>query len=479
MSELSHTPEPPPSDFAPAAAVAAQAPAARTPLGWLRALYRPEPAAAPLAEGERRQRELTAWRWRMFAGFFLGYAVLYFCRKNISNALPAMGLELHYTNTQLGIIGTSLYVTYGIGKFLNGVLADRSNIRTFMATGLIVSGICNLVFGSLAALWLLALCWGMNGWFQSMGFPPIARGMTIWYPPERKATRWAFWTCSHQAGTAVIMAMTAWILTWGGWRACFWLPGIICIVAGVGLLFVLADTPESRGLPSAKAFDDDEPGRAAAAVAAPGEFRSAFVRYVLKNPNVWVVGVIDLCVYVVRFGTLDWVTKFLHEAKGYSVPDAALRAGMMPLAGVAGVLVSGFVADAIFKTRYREVNAISLLALAACMWGLFEVGPGHPVADLLLLAGIGFFVEGPQSILGGVGAVDAGGSARVASSAAGLVGILAYFGASLSGVGTGLFVDTFGWEGAFLFWTGCALVGLLLCVLVWREKQRRTTPESM
>ena len=59
---------------------------------------------------------------------------------------------------------------------------------------------------------------------------------------------------------------------------------------------------------------------------------------------------------------------------------------------------------------------------------------------------------------------------RVASSGAGLVGILAYFGASLSGVGTGYCIDRFGWDGAFWFWIACAILGFVLCVGVWKEK---------
>jgi len=432
-------------------------------LGRLLAPWRPTPAIQPVTDPEAARRALKTWRWRMFAGFFLGYAILYFCRKNISAALPVMGLDLHCSNVQLGLIGTSLYVTYGLGKFLNGVLADRSNIRVFMATGLVVSGLLNLVFGSLASLWALALCWGANGWFQSMGFPPIARGMTLWYPPSGKATRWAFWTCSHQAGTAAVMAFTAWILTWGTWRTCFRIPGVICIVAGVGLLLLMTDTPESVGLRSAEAFGK-APGQP------PQDWGRTFVRHVLLNRNVWTVGLIDLCVYVVRFGTLDWATKFMVEAKGYEASAAAFRASLMPFAGVVGVLVSGFVADVVFRARYRVVNLVSLAGLAACMWGFHEAGAGHPALDLALLAGIGFFVEGPQSILGGVGAVDAGGSARVASSAAGLVGILAYTGASLSGIGTGWAVDHYSWSGAFAFWIACAVVGFVLCLVAWRER---------
>jgi len=437
----------------------------KTLLSPLLRLYRMTPAAPRITDADIAAANYRRWRIRMFVGFFVGYAVLYFCRKNISNALPLIGTDLGYSNVQLGIIGTTLYITYGLGKFLNGVLADRANIRVFLASGLIISGLLNIWFGSVGTLYLLALVWGLNGWFQSMGIPPIARGMTIWFPPEGRATRWAFWTCSHQAGTALVMVLTAWIATWGTWRDFFYIPAALCITVGIGLLFLLADTPESCGLEPVQVFADDP------ADLQRSDYWRVLVKHVLLNRNVWIVGLIDLCVYVVRFGTLDWTTKFMIEGKGYDKADAMLRVGFMPAAGVLGVLVLGIAADRLFGTRYRAVNIISLAMLGLCMYGFYAVGPGQPWLDLLFLFGVGFFVEGPQSILGGVGAVDAGGSARVASSAVGLVGILSYLGASLSGVGTGWFIDHYQWVGAYTFWIACSAIGLLLCLLVWREKR--------
>jgi sugar phosphate permease len=429
-------------------------------------LYRPSPAAPPLADPAAQRRTWKTWRARMFSGFFFGYAVLYFCRQNLSAALEPMSVELGYSNTELGWIGTTLLVTYGIGKFVNGMLADRANIRAFLCTALIVSGVVNLAFGSLSVLWMLALAWGMNGWFQSMGFPPIARGMTLWFPPEGKATRWAFWTCSHQAGTAAILGLTGAILAAGwGWRACFTLPALCCIVLGVLLWFVLGDTPQAHGLPPLEAFPER-----AAKQGEEEDYRATLVRCVLCNRNVWVIGLADLFAYVVRYGALLWVPKFLSETRGYTPGSAAFKSAIMPLFGVAGVLLAGWVADRVFRGRYRWVNVIAFAVLAATLWAFQAIGPGHPWLELLLMAVVGFFVEVPQSILGAVAAVDAGGSARVASAAAGLVGILAYIGAAGSAVGTGALVDAIGWDGAFVLWIGSAFVGLALCLLAWRER---------
>ena len=68
------------------------------------------------------------WSIRIFLSCYVAYIVAHFCRKNIAVALPFIGQDLGYTNTQLGILGSSLYMTYGIGKFINGIIADRSNV---------------------------------------------------------------------------------------------------------------------------------------------------------------------------------------------------------------------------------------------------------------------------------------------------------------------------------------------------------------
>lgn len=442
----------------------------------LRALvdvYRPAPPAPPLPPAQV-PGAWAHWRARMLASMFLAYGLLYFGRKNISGALPVLGRELGYSNLELGLLGSTLYVTYGIGKFANGVLADRSNIRTFMATSLVLSGLANLWFGSLASLWALAFAWGVNGWVQSMGFPPIARALTIWYPPEGRGTRWAIWTTSHQAGTAAVLALTALLLqrTGGDWRVVFQVPGLICIVTGVGLLFSLADTPASKGLPPVASFAGDahEEGT---------PYRTLFIRRVLLNRQLWVVAGVNLCVYVIRFGTLDWMAKWLVEQRGYAPAAAAGLASTMPIFGIGGVLAAGWVSDRVFAGRFRLVNALMLAALAGTLGALYAgVGSGG-AADFAYLAALGFLVEGPQSLLGGIASVDVGGSARVASAAAGLVGVCGYFGATLSSVGTGWCLDRFGWSGGFAFWTGCALAGFLLCAFAWREPSLQPAPAAV
>ena len=108
--------------------------------------FKEPPAKETIQDKEKVDKMYSHFRWRIFYSSFIAYVVFHICRKNIAVALPSMGAALNLSNTELGILGSSLYVTYGIGKFVNGVLADRSNVRTFLPTALILSAVCNLLF---------------------------------------------------------------------------------------------------------------------------------------------------------------------------------------------------------------------------------------------------------------------------------------------------------------------------------------------
>lgn len=410
----------------------------------------------------------------MFYSMFAGYAVFYFCRKNISAALPAMSQALGYTNTQLGVLGSVLYATYGFGKFFNGVLADKANIRFFMAFGLLLSAIMNIFFGLSTSLTMLGIFWGLSGWFQSMGFPPVAKGLTNWYSTSERATWWAFWSVSHQVGGGFILILSGFLAQHYGWRASFFGPALIGIAMSLFLINRLRDTPTSLGLPPVEEYRNDypdgkplerEPG-------APRErLRDVLWEHVLTNPYVWVLSFAYIFVYLVRYGTLDWAAKFLVEQKGYGIGQAGLNSSLLELVGIAGTILAGWVSDKYYKGKRGPISVIFLVLLAGAAYALLVIPPGHKVLDGLALASIGFFTYGPQMLVGGVWVADVA-SKRAAAAATGFAGAFGYIGAILSGAGSGYMIDHFGWSGGFYLWIAGALIAALLCATMWNVKSR-------
>ena len=116
----------------------------------------PRPVTDSAAEVDRRFRR---FRFQEVATMTVAYAIFYVCRLAFSATKKDMIEQGLYTTDELGYVGSAMLIAYGIGKCFNGFLADRANIRRFMAFGLFVSAFANFLVGfhlpatCLAALW--------------------------------------------------------------------------------------------------------------------------------------------------------------------------------------------------------------------------------------------------------------------------------------------------------------------------------------
>lgn len=437
------------------------------------------PKIAPLPKGLERDRAFRYWQKRVMFGMMVGYACFYLVRKNISMALPGMGEELGYSNAQLGLLLTGTSLVYGVGKFVNGILADRAYPRYFMALGLVGSALINLCFGLSSVFWIFMLLWLANGWAQSMGWPPCATLLTSWYERSRLATWWGLWNASHQIGGALIFILGGYLISAWGWRAVFFTPALLALLGVVVILWGLRDRPQAQGFPSPHQEESEdhledaleEPVQTQsiqnAQTSSEIDTLSALEqtkRYILTNPMIWLVSFGNLFVYIVRIGMLDWAPKFLKEGRGVNLEEAGWMVAALEVAGILGGLGAGYLADRTFKGRYSLVNALYMVALVASLIFLFfspQLGDSFQgvLPNALILSVVGFLVYGPQMLT----AVSAAAYAprECSGAATGFNGLFGYFGASIAGVGTGLCVDHYGWDGGVLFYTISAVLGVL------------------
>lgn len=467
-----------------------------------------------IANKEEIDSTYKEFRTRMFYSCFIGYVMFYLCKKNIAAALPIMSQELGFTNTELGILGSSLYFTYAIGKFVNGVIADSSDVRKFLPFALIMSALMNICFAvsfcfitpgkftffgmpsATILLWVLAFFWGLNGWFQSMGFPAIAKSLTFWYSNSERGTKWALWSTSHQVGTFLSVILSGFIIAQFGWQAAFFIPAIFAILVSIWLFDRLRDRPTSMGLPDVEDYREHKDTPTEERPKNPDDdmtYGEIFVKHILKNKTLWALAIAYIFVYVIRFGTEDWIIKYLVEFKKNPLQLASLKLSSLPLFGIAGTICAGLFSDKIFKGQRAPINVIYLLGVILCMVGLFFNGTGtniidkaffalthknladvigmngSSIIDFLLIGMTGFFTYGPQMLIGGLCAIESS-SKKVASAATGFTGTFGYVGAVVSGVGTGLVVDKFGWQGALGFWALAALLCAIICIPMCKPK---------
>ncbi len=465
----------------------------------LGAFFAEPPSKEPIQDSQQVASMYKHWRWRIFYSSFIAYVVFHLCRKNIAVALPAMGKALSLTNTQLGILGSTLYVTYGIGKFVNGVIADKSNVRTFLPTALILSAICNICFvlsaifvtpghvsffglpSATVLLWLLSFFWGANGWFQSCGFPPVAKSLSYWFSNSERGTKWSIWSTSHQIGVFASVALSGIVIDKFGWMAAFYVPAIICLITGVWLFDRLRDKPQSLGLPDIEKYNNEPVKEVEKDEQGDVSYVQIFKKHILCNPIIWMLAISYTFVYIIRFGTEDWLVKYLVEVKNNTLPIASAKLSTLALVGSAGAIMAGIISDKLCKGNRTPVN-IAFLCLLILSLFLFATNPtGKPIFEILdyvYAAMIGVFTAGPQMLIGGLCAVESS-SKRVASASIGFTGVFGYIGAALSASGTGFMVDKFGWNGAIAFWMISTAICVVLCtILLIFEKIRKKKAQA-
>jgi len=364
------------------------------------------------------RKKFRYWQTRTIIASMIGYALFYFVRKNLSIAMPAMQADLGITKTELGIFLTLHGLIYGLSKFINGIIGDRANARYFMVTGLVLSAICNLIFGFSSAVFVFGITWMLNGWFQGMGYPPCARLLTHWVPPRQLATKMSVWNTSHSIGAGLVVIICGYVVSLG-WRWCFYVPSAIAIVGAIALWFAMRDAPASVGLPELR--PDGISKEEAEHELTKEEFKKFVMKHVFRNPYIWVIAVANFFVYTIRYAVLDWGPTLLSEWKGISIHNAGWMVAAFEISGILGMLTAGWASDRFFGGRSPRVCVICM-GMATLFISLFWFLSSSSVliATIILMAA-GFFIYGPQALVGIAAANMA--TKRAAATAGGFNGL--------------------------------------------------------
>ena len=131
------------------------------------------------------------------------------------------------------------------------------------------------------------------------------------------------------------------------------------------------------------------------------------------------------------------------------------------------MLVAGWVSDHVFGSRTHRTCVFCFLGIVLAVAAFWAVPASAPiVVKLLPFALIGFFVYGPQALLGIASTQQA--TPRAAAAAGGILGVLGYLATIVSGVGLGWMSETWGWDAVYATILVCAVLGGLVVLMMWK-----------
>ncbi len=427
--------------------------------------------------------------WHTFLAATFGYSLYYVCRTSLNVMKKPIIDSGMFDSAQLGVIGSALLFAYAVGKFINGFVADYCNIRRFMATGLIISTLANLLMGILGFTggWIpstvlvvvFTLLWGVNGWSQSMGAPPAIISLSRWYPLNKRGRYYGFFSASHNFGEGLSFLFVGSVVSVYGWQWGFFGSALAGTLGVLLVVYMMHDTPESEGLPPIEELAHEN-SHASTADSSVRDIQ----RRVLHTPAVWILAAASAFMYISRYAINGWGILFLQEAKGFTDTQAISIIGLNTILGVLGTVLSGWFAEKVFHGNlnypaflFGVLNTLSLM--------LFIYGGNALWVNALSMVLFGIAIGVLICFVGGLMAVDI--VPRKATGAAlGVVGVASYAAAGLQDVvsgylinsrmtetlsATGEVIRTYDFSLAAIFWIGASIVSFLLPILNWNYKK--------
>ncbi len=416
-------------------------------------------------------KEYTRYKWQVFITIFVGYAIFYITRKNLSFAKPYLIEQLGYTKLQVGAIAAGMPLAYGFGKFIMGGVSDKMNPRYFMGFGLILAGIVNIMFGSVHSIVAFTVLWTINGWVQSMGWPPCGKTMKVWFSDKERGTWMSVWNTAHNVGAMLIpfVVIIGVSMFSGSWRGLFFLPGIISIIVGILTMVFLRDKPESLGLPSVREYHG-EVVKEEVKIKSKRSSKQIFVEDILKNKVLWSLALSNAFIYFLRYGTLDWISVYLVQYKGINMKDAGFSFFMFEFAAIPGTILLGWISDKVFKGRRTPLIMLCLL-LSAILVTTYWMTDNMVIINIAISL-IGALIYFPVAAIG-IAAVDIAKDDSAGMSA-GWTGLFGYFiGATGSELGVGYVLDNYSWNVYFIMLIASAVIAMLLLIPAWNSGKEK------
>src|SRR5580700_10716463 len=321
--------------------------------------------ARPFAATSDKDATYNRYKWAALLGVSFCYLFYYTGRQTFGFAIPGIQKELGLSKEMLGWVSGSMLWAYALGQSINGNLGDKWGGRVMLLAGAVLSFAANWATSFATGFVGLLLAWGLNGYFQAMGFAPGSRLLSNWWGQKNRGFVYSFYVGT--SGFSSVLAYFLPIVILGSlgldWRWIFRLSVLLMLFGAIVMFLTVREKPEDLGL--SQPADEHAPGDA---VDEPAAAQASLLRYraVLSNWRLYATGLSIGFQDAARYALLVWIpVHFLgpNWKSAAAVIDptwitVALRIGM-----ALGASTNSWLSDILFQSRrYPAIIAYMILA---------------------------------------------------------------------------------------------------------------------
>lgn len=316
----------------------------------------------------------------LFILCWLVYFSSYIGRLNYSSVMSSIIDEQILTYTQAGTISMLYFFAYGIGQFFNGLLGDHIRPQSMIFSGLFFSGLANLLMGIIHHFPVMALLWGINGYMQSMIWPPITRIFAEKYDDEQKKKCSIDIVSSMALGTLVSYFLSACTLKFFSWNGAFFLASGIMILISIfwNIGYKKIETFLTKRSAAAECFSvSNEVSKEL-----PNQIP---FRKLLLTSGLLAIFLPVMVHGILKDGVSQWVPTYICENFDVSASFSVILTMILPLVNLTGAYMAKFVDS---KNPQKEVrSSVFFFGLATMgLLFLFFFGKKHILLTVFLFA---------------------------------------------------------------------------------------------
>ena len=376
------------------------------------------------------------------------YFVSYVSRINLGAAMVELVACGFAEKTTVALALSINFITYGTGQIVSGYLGDRYKPQNVMLAGFILAALMNGGVALLKDQRLLILLWGVNGFAQSLMWPPLVRILSQHLNADEYtlACKWVNW--GSELGTMAVYASMPLLISIASYRAVFFVSGGLAL----GMAIVWKLVYERHFSHAARATQPD-----GSAAVSPSSAAHAH----LTLNAVFLMGMVMIAIVMqgsLRDGVTNWLPTLVSESFGLSSAASILSGVLLPVFGILCSQITTQIYRRFIRNELLCSGIIFALAVLAAVLLALLVGCMHGVNFLLVSIVPSCFARyGHISLISGI------------------LNSSTYVGSAISTYGIAVFSQKMGWNATIWLWAAIAGCGMVICLLLFRRWKRFQT----
>jgi predicted MFS family arabinose efflux permease len=386
------------------------------------------------------------------------FGFVFLDRNAASFLMPLIASDLHFNNSQVGLVASALSFTWAIAAFLGGAYSDRTgNRKSFLLIAVVAFSLCSFASGLAVSFATLLAARLLMGLFEGPILPICQSLVAIESSAGKRGNNMGIMQNfgSNLLGSFVAPLGLVAIASAFHWRWAFFVAGVPGLIMAV-LIAKFVHQPAATAVPT---------GGSARAPAPPGETGMGY-REMLRHRNLWLCMV--MAVFMVAWMVLGWafLPLFYTQVRHLSNGEMSVLMSVLGLSAASFSFVVPRLSD---RFGRRPIIAIfNFVGLLVPLAALYFRG-SHFMLGALIFAG--WSASGTFPLFMGTVPSETIPARYVATSLGLVVGLGEILGGVSAPALAGRAADLYGLRAPVMMMAACAIVGTVLALCL-----RETAP---